>query len=357
MITRTFESASSSAIHTARLDPATGESSCSCPAWRFKRGTQPRACKHTKALRDELSAQRALLDGAVDLGLVELPEVHAALVDAATEAAPKPMLASAMTKGTFADYCTPAYALEQKFDGHRVIIRKGPGTVLAWSRPRSGKAALIRTLQHALVDAIGYLPHGVYDGELVTAGGRSWDVARLETEKTLVLFDVLEIMGRSVVGESYTTRRELLTLALDHYLTVLDGPPLLAMPSSQPVCWEAVEAIWQRGGEGAILKRVAAPYQPGKRSADWLKVKKVGSAVLTVNGFEAGKNGPYSVLKLRGADGQETTVKTLTNALLAAIEAAPSSFIGRRVVISYCELTDTGSYRHGIFDHFAGEGE
>ncbi len=64
--------------------------------------------------------------------------------------------------------------------------------------------------------------------------------------------------------------------------------------------------------------------------------------------------GPYAKLKLLAADGQETTVKTLTNALIAEIAAAPHAFIGRRVVISYAELTPTGKFRHGIFDHFAG---
>jgi len=124
-----------------------------------------------------------------------------------------------------------------------------------------------------------------------------------------------------------------------------------------PVTLEAVAEIWNRGGEGAILKRTASTYQPGKRSADWLKVKKVGAATLTITGFEAGKSGPYSTLALRGEDGKTTTVKTKDNATLAAITANPDSFIGRRLVISYCELTDSGSYRHGMFDHFAGPGE
>jgi hypothetical protein len=60
---------------------------------------------------------------------------------------------------------------------------------------------------------------------------------------------------------------------------------------------------------------------------------------------------------LRDGSGVETTVKTLGNTLLRAIMKAPDSYIGRRVVITYQEKTPAGTYRHGIFDHFAGDAE
>lgn len=348
MITQTFESSSSSATYTAQLNPATGETSCSCPAWRFKRGDKPRTCKHVQ----QLAAQAGTATSA-RATFVELPPVVAP-AGGPVSSPLKPMLASAMTKTAFADHCNPAWVLEEKFDGIRVIIRKTDSRVIAWSRPRSGKEALVRELPPRLVAAILEMPDGIYDGELVTAGGRSWDVARIDTEKTLVLFDVCQVLGQSVTAKPYTERREYLRLAVEH---VTNDRAAIAVPEAQPVSLDAVQAIWNRGGEGAILKRTASTYQPGKRSPDWVKVKKTGSAVLTLIGFEAGKNGPYSVLKLRADDGQDTTVKTLTNKLLAEIAAAPETFVGRRVVIAYCELTDTGRFRHGIFDHFAGAGE
>lgn len=351
MITRTFESSSSSAVHTAKLNPETGESSCTCQGWRFKRGDGPRSCKHTRQLETERTAAPA--SGHV----AETVPANGT----ATSAPVKPMLASAMTKGEFADYCNDCWLLEQKFDGHRVIVRKRGEDVIAWSRPRSGKDALVRQLPARLADAVRHLPDGIYDGELVTHGGKSWDVSRVDADKVLVLFDVIELMGQSVIAPTsrnrvYHERRAALRLAVEHHARRVDEP-LITVPDSVPVSWEAVETIWAQGGEGAILKRVNSTYQPGKRSADWVKVKKSGSAVLTLIGYEAGKCGPYSVLKLRADDGRETTVKTLTNALRAEIAGAPSTFIGRRVVLSFCELTDSGSFRHGIFDHFAGEGE
>jgi len=115
----------------------------------------------------------------------------------------KPMLASAMTKGAGLDALVgdPGWLLEEKYDGHRVIVRKAGPVVSAWSRPRSGSEALSRTLPAPVIEAARQLPDGMYDGEIVSPGGRSWDVARLDTRATqvLVLFDVVELLGASAV--------------------------------------------------------------------------------------------------------------------------------------------------------------
>jgi len=348
MQTQTFESSSSSAVYTTQLDPTTRETSCNCPGWTKRVTNGARSCKHTKAMLAGAGAAPAVAP------------ITAAVAPASAGCSFKPMLASAMTKGAGLDSLVgdPGWLLEEKYDGHRVIVRKAGPVVSAWSRPRSGSEALSRTLPAPVIEAVRQLPDGLYDGEIVSPGGRSWDVARLDTRATqvLVLFDVVELLGEPVASKPYTDRRALLAVAVAHH-TKDAAAVRIIFPAAVPVTLEAVAEIWNRGGEGAILKRTASTYQPGKRSADWLKVKKVGAATLTITGFEAGKSGPYSTLALRGEDGKTTTVKTKDNATLAAITANPDSFIGRRLVISFCELTDTGSYRHGMFDHFAGPGE
>lgn len=45
-----FNSSSSSAIYTTLRDPKTGETSCDCPGWKFKKGSGPRSCKHTRSV-------------------------------------------------------------------------------------------------------------------------------------------------------------------------------------------------------------------------------------------------------------------------------------------------------------------
>lgn len=38
---------------------------------------------------------------------------------------------------------------------------------------------------------------------------------------------------------------------------------------------DGMAAVRQHGLEGIVAKRLAAPYRPGRRSGDWLKVKSV----------------------------------------------------------------------------------
>jgi len=249
------------------------------------------------------------------------------------------------------------WLLEEKLDGHRCIIRVRDAEVAAWSRPQPGKGgvALSRALPPEMVAVLRTLPTGDYDGEIVNAHGtKSWDVVRKTAHQVFVAFDLLRIADYDVLHMPYEHRRGTLLEALRRL------PPtqnrVSTVESSTP-SWAAVQAIWKRGGEGAIVKRRTSPYQPGARSGDWVKVKTVHNATLTIIGFEAGKNGPYSALQLRDAQNRETTVKTPDRATLDRITLAPHSFVGREVVISFQERTPSGSYRHGRFDHFAGPAE
>lgn len=342
-ITERNPSSSSDKVYTTTLDTASGAVHCDCRGFYMKREGKPRECTHTK----RLVAQRG---GAA-------PE-HVA--PKASDPCPiKPMLASAMTKGqTFDSFRPGVWVLEEKFDGHRVLIRKN-GTVRAWSRPGAGKEPLVRDLPAHLTAAVEHLPDGVYDGELVVPGGGSWDVTRLDKRESLrlVLFDAVELLGQDLTRQTYADRRALLAQAVAHHDVRSAGERLITAPEPLPVSDESVQSIWARGGEGAILKRLASPYRSGWRTPDWVKVKRSASVTLTVVGFEAGKNGAHSAVLLRGDDGLETKVKTKDNATLRAIAADPDSFIGRRLVVSYTEKTPSGSLRHGMWDHFAGVGE
>jgi bifunctional non-homologous end joining protein LigD len=266
---------------------------------------------------------------------------------------PRPMLASPMVaplKGAEFDkrFGGGGWALEEKLDGHRCIAQVRAGEVTAWSRPMGSRAPLRRPLPPAILEQLATFPDGDYDGELVPTSGKAWDVKRKSERLVFVVFDVAWSIFEAARG-TYDERREMLLeiLALMPREQTAVSTVLSGLPS-----WAAVEAIWQRGGEGAILKRRASYYEPGRRSPEWLKVKQVHAATLRLVGYDAGKSGPYSALRLVGDDGSKTSVKTLTQHLLRAITAAPASFLGREVVISYQERTPSGMYRHAIFDHF-----
>jgi ATP-dependent DNA ligase len=378
--TRTFESKSSDAVYTAKLDPRTGESSCNCPGWRNKREGKPRQCKHTLFLEAEYREERGAAASTIRRHtraeaaagraqaapqVVKVPKPHV-LGDyspvptpkmqpttAPPVAAPKPMLASAMvdavTGAAFdARYGSGEWVMEEKLDGHRLTVTVKDGQVHAFSRATNARA-----LPPHIIEQMRSLPPGVYDGELVAPSGKAWDVTVIGTHLVFVIFDLLEC-GGSLCGLPYAHRRSLLLSLLR---ALPEGQMAVSTVESLPPSWAGVQAIWARGGEGVILKRVASTYRPDHRSADWVKVKAVHAATLTITAFQPGKSGPYSALELRDAGGASTTVKTLDNALLRAIAADPGAYLGRRVVVSYQEKTPSGSYRHPMFDHFAGEGE
>lgn len=285
---------------------------------------------------------------------------------------PAPMLASPMPKGGIKN---PAdWVAEEKYDGHRLIVRvthdgeiKNPSGYSAISRDGNP-----RTLPARIVEALFRLPSGVYDGELTVPGSRSYGVTEKlnESKLVLILFDVIEWQGhnitQSVCGCSlhfgmtsfnydYAERRSLLAQCMEGVSNEWLKPAEVWGFSDSASLTLLTNSVWDRGGEGLILKRKSSPYAPGKRSKDWVKIKACASAVLTVYGYEAGKNGPYAKLRLRDDDGNETTVKTLNNAELERYRLNPIFYIGRRARIEFQERTPDGSYRHPRFDRWEDE--
>ena len=356
IITRTFESSSSDKVYKTEFDTSVARGSCNCPGWTRR---AIRECKHTKALAKEA--------GAADTPAT--PDPHTPFDDVQNSGpnppTVKPMAASPMKENqTLADFLSPEWLMEEKFDGHRLMVIVTPeAKVSAWSRPTSDRPGALRTLPPALVADLAALPAGVYDGELLIPGGTSSDVVRLVLKDKLVfvMFDAVEIMGVDLTAKVLTDRRAALELAHAHTVREpllgeddrSNGRVLLA--TQGPVSQAAIQAIWDARGEGAILKRKDSTYRSGWRTPAWVKVKDIGSAELTITGFVEGLGGPNSVFRLRHDDGRETQVKVLTNALLAAVSAKPNTYIGRRVTISYMGVTSKGQWRHPIFDHFTEE--
>lgn len=352
MQTFPFKSKSSDREYTAVLADD-GKLLCNCNGWTIKKGDKPRHCTHTK----EIAGKAAIVTRGEFVFLVDANATIAPppAIEPSTTKAPMPMLASAMTDpvtGVDFDwrYDGVEWVMEKKIDGWRCIVIKKAARVEAFTREGNPIP-----LPAAMLEVLRTFPDGTFDGELVDAvTGKSWTVTTASANLVFVAFDVLNLRGRDVTFMAYGSRRGLL-------MTVL-----AAMPTKQTSvttveqfvpCWRTVEDIWAAGGEGVILKRKSSTYRPGYRSPEWVKVKASKSATLELIGFKPGKSGPCSAMRLRDTDGKDTTVKVLGNALLAQVTRAPQSFVGRRVVITFQEKTPAGSYRHGQFDHFAGDGE
>ena len=254
------------------------------------------------------------------------------------------MLAKALPDGKDIDsFSKHDWVLEEKYDGHRLEVRVTPTAVTAWAR-----SGIVRPLPPHLIEALRACEYGVYDGELRVPGGTSSDVTalRLQSKLQLVMFDMLEAAGQSCLDLPQYERRRLLAEA---WRNPTDSVVIsdLYEPSL-----EALHAIWRASGEGAVVKRLAAPYQPGKRSRDWIKFKKREAARLTVTGFKDGLNGPHSVIECTDSEGHSVPVKTRNTEWLAQFACDSKAFIGRTLVISYQQRTKDGAYRSPMADHF-----
>lgn len=315
----------------------------------------------------------------------------------------KPMLAVTMDKVTITNW--NEWAVEQKFDGWRVIIDKRGGTVEAWTRPRrrangDKSMALIQLpdlppgrLPKHLHDVVIMWPDGIIDTELL--GGRtSTDVGarKYQSSLRLVVFDLLRLGAVDTFIWSYDKRRASLTSMFQVFnairyasngALVNTGQVILA-ESINVTCAEDVKRVFdhvrKEGGEGVMAKRRAAPYQQ-KRSKDLVKMKNLETTVCTVVGFEATrgkvlKRGAFATVVLEDAKGYRTSVKTKDDAELARFEEewkpvaaniegtldhvlrcinTQHPAIGRKLRIEYQDFTPEGGYRHPRWDRWEDE--
>lgn len=261
----------------------------------------------------------------------------------------KPMLAKPMVWSRLG---TVPMVAEEKFDGHRMLVRVQDGEVDCWSRLMKDSG---HKLSHHLRKKLETLPNCVLDGELFVPGGVSTDAARLDNRAKLiyVAFDVLEVHGSDVTTRSFNGRRNW----LEDLLFGKESPNLLLMSQIWPANTEEqvmklARGVWRRKGEGLIIKSLSARYEPGKRRDAFMKVKSLETGVLTVIDLEAGTTGPRCVAVLEDDEGNVTKVKLLNDEVR---EQATDDWIGRRLRITYQFRTKDGSYRHPMWDRWEDE--
>jgi len=191
------------------------------------------------------------------------------------------------------------WAYEIKWDGVRALVYSEPGRLRLESRNGRDITASypeLRPLNRALSHH-----RAILDGEIVAfdADGRP-SFARLQQRMHLtgdsqvrrrardfpvviVLFDLLWLDGHSLMDRPYDERRaQLEALEL--------GGPAWQTPSAHHGDGAALlEATAAQGLEGLVAKRRDAPYEPGRRSSCWIKVKNVNRQEVVIAGWLPGE--------------------------------------------------------------------
>ena len=211
----------------------------------------------------------------------------------------EPMLATLTDAAHFGD--ESGWAFEMKWDGVRAVAYLAAGRVKLLSRKG-------RDDTKAYFDVADELPKinaktAILDGEVVVtdAAGRPnfgllqhrinltkpADIER--TAKTypaqLMLFDILELNGQSLIKKTYQERREI----LENLIPPEPGSRIQAPPIFEGDLRAALETADQLRLEGVVAKRRNSIYQPGRRTHIWLKIKLHRAQEVVIGGWREGQ--------------------------------------------------------------------
>jgi len=195
------------------------------------------------------------------------------------------------------------WAYEIKWDGVRALAYSEPGRIRFESRNLNDVTSSypeLKALNRALSSH-----RAILDGEIVAfeesdshpprpSFGRLQSRMHVASESTArrrakevpvvyVVFDLLWLDGHPLVELAYEERRARLQ-ALG-----LDGPAWQAPDHLVGNGAAVLNASLERGLEGVVAKRLDSPYEPGRRSPCWIKVKNVRREDVVVGGWLPGE--------------------------------------------------------------------
>ena len=123
----------------------------------------------------------------------------------------------------------------------------------------------------------------------------------VNTVPVFYVFDLLILAGEDLRNEPLEVRRKLLrTKVMPRF-----AEPIRFSETLHASAAEVVRAVREQGLEGVIAKRRGSPYQPGRRSGAWVKMRVnqgqeliIGGYVPTANNFDSIVVGYYEGKKL-----------------------------------------------------------
>lgn len=205
----------------------------------------------------------------------------------------EPMLSSATPLPRNGDWI-----FEPKLDGIRVIVTIDHGEVGLRSRGgmdvTGSYPGIVASLEQQPVSSVvldgeivAITPEGKPSFELLQQRMNLHDATQIAAaERTiptvLYLFDVMYLDGYDLTKAALRDRKEVLTRIL---LPLPQVQETFAIPAAAD---EAYRFAIDAGFEGIMAKRTDSRYEPGKRSAHWLKRKGKDTETFVVGGFTAG---------------------------------------------------------------------
>ena len=184
---------------------------------------------------------------------------------------------------------------EIKLDGYRAEAINSDGKLILLSRRRKS----FNRQFPLIVEALDDLPENtVIDGEVVAFdhSGRP-DFNLLQNFRSAAshmhffIFDLLVYKNRDLTRLALIERREIMRSVLK-----FKSPRIRISDFVAASATDMLHAVRQQGLEGIIGKRKDSPYEPGKRSGEWIKYRVNRGQELVIGGYIPGAHGLDSVI-------------------------------------------------------------
>jgi DNA ligase-1 len=190
----------------------------------------------------------------------------------------EPMLA----KLAYPDRINPhnSWIIEPKYDGERIIAVRSGEDMALWTRRNIQATHKFPEILEALNRDLSS-ENWILDGEMTVSGGFRQLLNRNVEDRfkisllakkipaTYNIFDIIQYNGIDLKNKPLYERKEVLMKSVHEDDNIKIVPfQELKNPGEQ------FQEYLKNGFEGAVIKNLYSNYEPGKRSDQWLKIKK-----------------------------------------------------------------------------------
>lgn len=228
--------------------------------------------------------------------------------------------------------------LQKKLDGHRCMITKQDGEIIAYSR--QGK--IIDTIPHITEYLHDRIPEGTtVDGELYLHGYKlqtlaSW-IKRKQKDTERLMFVAYDLVSPDVYSDRHQELLEMVTNDHSH-VKVLGIKPF----TNYDQMWDYFHQVREEGFEGLMLRTMTHGYEAGPRSSSLIKIKAFEDDEFLVVDLKASKEG-WAICQCETKDGQIFGVSAPgSKEDKLYVMRNPSKFINRYLTVDYSHLTNDG---------------
>lgn len=176
---------------------------------------------------------------------------------------------------------------QYKYNGHRCLITKQKGEVIAYSK----RGIRITSVPHITKEMTRLHEDETVDGELYIHGMKLQDISSLvrRAEPDEETAELKYVVYDCIADAPFAMRARFMEEYMMPFQSCLWAPTLSTLGTPKHIA-DRLKAAQALGYEGLMLRRDGAPYEDDKRSGNLLKVKSWITEEYPVIGIRSGKD-------------------------------------------------------------------